>query len=80
MRSDTIQFRLGTNVGDGGGARGAGHGLGAACKHDVALAQEDVLGTVDDGLEAAATEAVDGESGHVYWNAAAQTHVAGADG
>ncbi len=46
----------------------------------MAVAEEDVLGAVDDGLETAAAEAVDGERGNVHWHTAAQTDVARAEG
>jgi hypothetical protein len=38
-----------------------GHVLGAAHEHGLGLAQEDLLGAVDDGLKARAAQAVDGE-------------------
>lgn len=62
-----------------GSARCTGHGLGPAGKNNVAVAEEDVLSAVDDGLEAAAAEAVHGERGNVHWHTAAQADVARAE-
>ncbi len=63
-----------------GSARSTGHGLGPAGENNVAVTKEDVLSPVDDRLEAAAAETVDGECGNVHWHAAAQTDVARAAG
>jgi hypothetical protein len=51
--------------------------LGAAAEHDVRLAGEDLLGGADDGLEARAAQAVEGERGHRDRHAGAQADVAG---
>ena len=63
-----------------GSSRCTGHGLGPAGEHNVAVAEEDVLSAVHDGLEAAAAETVDGERGNVHWHTAAQTDVARTEG
>ena len=63
----------------GGGARGAGHGLGSSCEDNVAFAENDVLSAVYNRLESTAAETVDGEGGGMHWHARAQTNVAGAE-
>ena len=60
--------------------RGAGHRLGSAGEDNVAVAEEDVLSTVHNGLETAAAEAIDGECGNVHRHTAAKTDVACSDG
>jgi hypothetical protein len=53
-----------------------GHVLGAAHEHGLGLAEEELLGAVDDGLKARAAEAVDGERGHGDGQPALEAHVA----